>query len=354
MNVCKKTLLFLVGVVLMISGKSQARYTGAEITKAGFTYICLKDSSKSTISDSIRFVVNISLGKPKPLLLFIQGSGNGSIIFKGDGFSFSLLSSFTTDSLIAKYTCVLIGKPFTALVSDMDGLSKTYDTTQRSFTQFQYEDCLSYYVKSATQVLEYMAQQPYVDSTRMFVVGHSQGYAVAAKLAADYPRRIKKVACLSAGIFDRQSGTIMHIREQERGGIITHDKAQEYINAIYEHYSGLKQYVEEKLARESGYAPEIASYMNSYSFDYEPALNNLLKIRIPLLVIYGTNDLGSLDNDLLPLFFTRAGKVNLTMKCYPGYDHNFFSYDCDSEGKVVKENFNWPEVFLFVSNWLQK
>ncbi len=355
--ICKRIFFLVVGLLFALVANAQP-YKGKEIlTKIGFTYFSINDTCQASTCDSIRFVVRKPVsGNPKPLLLFIQGSGNGNLFYKGEQSVYSFITSFEEDSLnlISRYVFAVISKPFTPIVADSVELGKVYDESKPDYAKFRREDKQSYYVSSAEQVIEFLAHQPFVDSSRIYVMGHSQGYEVAAKLAAQYPRLIKKVVCLSSGLFDRESGFIRQIREQEHSGAISPDRAQAEIDSIYTQYNNLKGYVDQELAKGGSAEREITPYLNNYSFDYAPSLDNFLKIKIPILVVYGTDDPVSSDNDLLPLFFTRAGKTNLTLKCYQGYEHNFYSYEHDSTGRVTKENFNWPEVFQYVDEWLRK
>lgn len=352
----QKSLLLLFSIILFsFSGKSQNKYNDDLIKKVGFTYFSIKDTCKESTCDSIRFVVrNPVSGTPKPLLLFIQGSGNGSIFYKGKQSVYSFITSFAEDSLIGRYVFVIISKPFTPVVADSVDLGRVYDESKPDYTKFRREDKQSYYVSSAAQVLEFMAHQPFVDSAKIFVIGHSQGYNVTAKLASTYPKRIKQIVCASSGLFDRHSGLIRQIREQEHAQIINHQKANMMIDSVYNQYYQLKGYVEQEIGIVNGVTNKVVPFLNRYSFNYEMPLDNLLKVDIPILVVYGTNDIDSIDNDLLPLFCTRAGKSNITVKSFPGYNHDFISYEYDSDGGIVGVNYNWPVVFQFVNDWIQK
>ena len=90
------------------------------------------------------------------------------------------------------------------------------------------------------------------------------------------------------------------------------------------------------------------SVLSNYSFNRNLSIFNLIKIKIPLLVVYGTADIKSVDLSLLPLFLFDTD-VNYTIKAYPNYDHSYFLVDDD--GKVVFEEFHFDDVFNDVLRW---
>lgn len=59
--------------------------------------------------------------------------------------------------------------------------------------------------------MKYVKKQKWVDSKNIFVVGHSEGYRVVAKVAERNPK-IKKIACLTADPINRISETILKLQ----------------------------------------------------------------------------------------------------------------------------------------------
>lgn len=94
--------------------------------------------------------------------------------------------------------------------------------------------------------------------------------------------------------------------------------------------------------------------LHSYSWKSfnEPSLSKLLKLKIPVYVAYGSNDITSVDCDFLPFYFAEAKKNNLTIKRYGGLEHNFFSVD--SEGKTDYKSPHWVEVMNVFIDWSRK
>lgn len=66
----------------------------------------------------------------------------------------------------------------------------------------------------------------------------------------------------------------------------------------------------------------------------ESTVDELLSLDIPIFVSYSTRDIVSHYCDLVSLHFIEAGKDNLTLKVYPGYDHRFYRKLPD--GRILK------------------
>jgi pimeloyl-ACP methyl ester carboxylesterase len=85
----------------------------------------------------------------------------------------------------------------------------------------------------------------------------------------------------------------------------------------------------------------------TYEFS-EPMLTYLEKLKIPVLVTYGTKDWGSPYNDFLRVDLIRQHKNNFSFKAYIGTEHNFFPLKAD--GQPNYDIFNWDKV---ASDWLK-
>lgn len=56
----------------------------------------------------------------------------------------------------------------------------------------------------------------------------------------------------------------------------------------------------------------------------QPPIEYLEKLKIPVLVSYGTKDWSAPFNDFIRVDFIRRGKNNSTFQPYVGTEHNFF------------------------------
>ena len=99
-----------------------------------------------------------------------------------------------------------------------------------------------------------------------------------------------------------------------------------------------------------------ASKDDTYKATYEfsiPPFAYLEKIKIPVLVCYGTKDEGSVPfNDYLRVEMIRRKKTNFTFFSYFGTEHNYFGLKPD--GQTDYDKFNWDKVAMDWLKWLRK
>lgn len=89
------------------------------------------------------------------------------------------------------------------------------------------------------------------------------------------------------------------------------------------------------------------TYKATYEFSHPP-IKYLEKLKIPVLVSYGTKDWSALFNDFMRVDFIRQRKRNFTFQSYVGTDHNFFPLTADN--KPNYDIFNWDKV---ADDWLK-
>jgi pimeloyl-ACP methyl ester carboxylesterase len=320
-------------------------------SKIGYSYFSIKDTFELSTTDSIRFIIS-NIKDNKPILLFIQGSGNASLIEKDGGNSKCFFNSLISDNLINDYRIVLISKPGIPLSLNYNSNDNNINSKFRGdYLIFTQNNFLDYYVSSAKQVIDYLSIK-IATKSHVYVVGHSQGYQIVAKLAAKYPDKIDKVVCMSSNPFGQlHTQSILNIRQNELLGRIDPNQAQFKIDSIYSNLRLLKRW--SKLPEPDKPDENYSYFRTDYSFNCEMAVDNLVKIKCPIMVVYGTADLASAYNDLLPFFFSRSNNDNLTMKSYVGYDHNYFYREYSKDGRMIKTEFNWPIVFSDIVKWLK-
>ncbi len=347
----KIILSLLIGFCFLLTKNSIAQNQSKIIRSAGFEYFSIKDKTPHSTCDSIRFIMNTGHALNKPLLLFIQGSYPEALIYtyqKNE--CFSILDNLIHEELLKKYNFVLISKPGISLCADYDHRDEFLNKNFQEKTYYE-NDYLNYYVQSARQVIRYILRKKLANPKKIFVVGHSRGYGIAAKLSALYPHLITKTVCMSAHVLFQDETYIHDARRKEMRKELTPEQAQQNIDSVYEKLHGLKYWVNRKELQKKDPKNYAFSYTN-YTFNFDTSLDYLLKIKGPLLVVYGTNDPASESNDLLPYFFMKAHKSNLTIQCYPGYDHNYTKWSPDAKGKLQEED-HWADVFDKIDQWLQ-
>lgn len=301
----------------------------------GFRHIVLKYKA-----DNVDVLIKSKKGEenlPKPIFFFCQGSLPKPLIKYHDKDIFGVFP-FNTDSLAQKYHLVIVSKPYTPLIADYKMLSPGYnyiDSTGKFVKGYSERNLLTYYVPRNIAVLKYLEKQKWVTKAQLIVAGHSEGSTIAAKMAADY----KKITHLiySGG---NPLGRIMSIIGQSRANETDTDSTRlaeeniKYWQAVVNNKNDMDD-------------SKGDTYKATFEFS-NPPINYLEKLKIPVLITFGTKDWCAPFNDFMQVDFIRQEKKNFTFKAYIGTEHNFFPVTADN--KPNYDIFNWDIV---ANDWLR-
>ncbi|WP_281616254.1 hypothetical protein [Flammeovirga sp. SubArs3] len=295
-------------------------------------------------SDSINFiVVDTKLEEKKPIFLFCQGSlpipmfmdipNRDTPFLFGGG-----ISNFDIDEVKKKYHLVVINMPHTPLVVDSLHLSPygnyyIEDPSKPSQISeaFTNADYLDNYVQRGLEVLQFLKRQPWVDTSKVVVFGHSQGSKVATKLALKN-KDIKHIGLGGANPFGRIDQYVRTAKVDAQHQKISWTEAEERINSYYKYY-------------EDSFQPDSVakhSYLKGINTFSEPLFDDWLQLDVPIFLTYGTEDHAAALCDLIPLFFIEKGKKNLTIKRWYNCDHNYFPLD--ENGRPKHKEGHWNDV----------
>lgn len=301
----------------------------------GFRHIVLKYKS-----DNVDILIKSNKGEervPKPLFFFCQGSLPKPLIKYHEKDVYGVFP-FNPDSLSKKYHLVIVSKPCIPLMADYTTLSPSFnyiDSSGKFPKGYSDRNLLSYYVPRNIAVLKYLQKQKWVKTTQLVVAGHSEGSTVAAKMAADY----KNITHLIyAG--GNPLGRIMSIIGQSRASETDTDSTKlgeeeiKYWEAVVKNKSDMD-------------GSQGDTHKATFEFS-KPPIEYLEKLKISVLVAYGTKDWSAPFNDFMRVDFIRQGKRNFTFQPYVGTEHNFFPLTADN--KPNYEIFNWDKV---ANNWLK-
>lgn len=302
-------------------------------------------------SDTISLiVVDTALQEKKPVFLFCQGSLPKPLFAKIDGYGTYMfgggVQNFNYKEISEEYYIVVISMPATPVLVEGENLDPQFNyipdpSKPGAFsTDFLAADYLDNYVARGLTVLEFLQKQSWVDTSKLVVAGHSQGAKIAGKLAKAFPG-ITHLGLFSANPFGRVDETIRRARYQAQQGQITWEMADSVMNQTYDFY---KSTFSEKAVQEN---PSLKAW-NSFS---ETFYDDWLGLNILIYLAYGTADRTADLCDLIPLYFTAAGKNNLTLKRYIGLEHNFF--EIDQTGQVNYEAPHWPQVMTNFLDWIE-
>jgi dienelactone hydrolase len=301
----------------------------------GFRHIVFKYKT-----DNVDVIIKSKKGEediPKPLFFFCQGSLPIPLIKYHEKDIYGVFP-FNPDSLSIKYHLVIVSKPYIPVIADYTTLSPSFnyfDSSGKFPKEYSDRNLLSYYVPRNIEVIKYLQKEKWVTTTQLVVAGHSEGSTVAAKMAADY----KKVTQLIyAG--GNPLGRIMSIIEQSR---------QSETNTDSTRFGEVEIKYWEAVVKNKSNMDDSQGDTHKATFEFsQPPIKYLKKLKIPVLVSYGTKDWSAPFNDFMRVDFIREGKNNFTFQSYVGTEHNFFPLTNDN--KPNYDIFNWDKV---ANDWLK-
>lgn len=279
-------------------------------------------------------------GIPKPLFFFIQGSLPHPLIITDNGGNYGVFP-FDTDSIEQRYHLVIVGKPFTPVIVDKSKLKNFQfvdGNTNRFVKEYIKRNYLGYYVDRDIKVLEFLLKKKWVMKNKLVVSTHSEGSTIGAKLCVLYPK-VTHLIYSGGNPFGRYINIILQNRFEELSDTSVNSETA---------YSQWKNIVKEPQQIDNN---DGDTYKGTFGFSIPP-INYLRKLKIPVLVSYGTMDYCSPFNDYMRLEFIQKGKRNFTFKPYIGLEHNYFPKD--KLGVLNQNEFNWNKVSSDWLKWLDK
>ncbi|MCU7617282.1 hypothetical protein NZ698_08730 [Chryseobacterium sp. PBS4-4] len=302
-------------------------------------------------NEKIEFIVfDKVLTQKKPVFLWCQGSlpypfyinsKDEGIWLIGGG-----ISNFDVSKIVKNYHLVIISMPETPLIADENEINDSYWYVGNSkdkntpTLEFQKSDYLENYVDRGLKVLKFLKKQKWVDNDRIIIAGHSQGSKVATKLAATN-KNVSKLGLFSANPFGRIDQNIRDYRKDAEQKKISWDEANKGIEAEYQIFKDAQN---PEILKQK---PDLLAW-KSFSV---PLLDDWLNFNKPIYLAYGTNDIASDLNDIVPLYFIREHKENLTLKRYLNLEHNFFEVE---DGRPNHDKPHWEEVMNDFVTWTLK
>jgi len=301
----------------------------------GYRHIVLKFKT-----DNVDILIKSNKGEEnvqKPLFFFCQGSLPQPIIKYHVDNVYGVFP-FEADSLSKKYHLIIVSKPYIPVVVDYKTLSTSFnyvDSSGKFPKEYSDRNLLSYYIPRNIAVLKYLQKQKWVITTKLVVAGHSEGSTVAAKMAAGY----KKITHLIyAG--GNPMGRIMSMIGQSRANETDTDSTKfgeeevKYWESVVKNKSDMD-------------GSQGDTHKATFEFS-QPPIEYLVKLKIPVLVSYGTKDWSAPFNDFMRINFIQQGKTNFTFQPYIGTEHNFFPLSANN--KPNYDIFNWNKVAY---DWLK-
>jgi dienelactone hydrolase len=314
---------------------------GQEKTAADFGFTHLTFSYKN---EPVDILIKSKKGQEKvkkPLFFFCQGSLPQPLI-KYDEQGMYGVFPFNPDSLSTDYHLVLVSKPSIPLIANVKNLGNnfTYIDKNGHFPKaYLQNNLLSYYVPRNIAILKYLLKQTWVAQHPLVVAGHSEGSTIAAKMAMEFPKISHLI--YSGG---NPMGRILSIIQQSRATESDTDSTR-FAEEDVKYWESIIYNLDKVDTTDAD------SFRTTFEFSHPP-IQYLEKLKIPVLVTYGTKDWSMPYNDFLRVEMIRKAKKNFTFKAYIGLEHNFFPLKAD--GRPNYELFNWDKVALDWQYWLNK
>jgi pimeloyl-ACP methyl ester carboxylesterase len=284
----------------------------------------------------------------KPVLVFCQGSNPVPLVVDlPNGKKFVPSVNFDVRKITGEYHVVVISMPNTPVEARRSRLNRNYCFVTDTGDQHAYlpayleNNYAGNYVRRAKDVIAYLSAQKWVQPGKIVLFGHSQGSKVAAGASLNNPK-VHKVGYASGNPLGRIDQLIREQRKLASQGRITREEGQNQIESIYEMWRQIN-------VAPNATTTEFGDPNITWTSFSASTLDDLLKLEQALYVVYGTEDISSTFCDLLPLYFIREHKSNLTLKAYPGLEHNFF--EVDQEGRPVYSKGHWEEVMEDFIKW---
>jgi pimeloyl-ACP methyl ester carboxylesterase len=296
--------------------------------------------------DTIRYVTYRrakASGEPADLFVFCQGSQPIPLLPRFDGATYPPVP-FDPELVPDNYLVVVVGKPgipVTAAVNE----EMLYKPGGRAPATYLYNDNLHWYAKATKAVIAHLKKAGNRKRGKVVLFGHSQGYRVAARVAATC-KYISRLVVASANPFSRYHGGLTVLRNNPIYNAAHLAEKNEELMALYTDY---RDFVRHRSNRRL--LKVDRQFANWVSFNYPSAWRDLVKVKVPVLVLYGDRDDASLDNDLLPFLFAEVRQQNVKVQVYPGREHNFF--ETLEDGTPDYSLPGWDLVMTDVCRWLQ-
>lgn len=308
-------------------------------TPQDFGYNPIKTTFKNDLVEYLIISKNGEELKRKPLFFFCQGSQPQPII-KYDDEGMYRIFPFETDSLLTYFHLVIAAKPSTPIIENVQNLKRNFqvlDSTKIPYKSYTDKNYLEYYTERNISILKDLLKKKWVDNKTLIVAGHSEGSTIAANMAFDF-KRITHL--IYAG--GNPAGRILSIIAEEN------QKDSDSLNLV----NNTKEYWKEVCSNPKNTDSKYGdSNKTTFSFS-KNIIGDFLKLKIPVMISYGTLDWNTPYINLLEIETIRNSKNNFEFKGYLNTEHNFFPIDASR--KVNYEVNNWDKVGLDWLNWIKK
>ncbi len=252
---------------------------------------------------------------PRPLLIYIDGSGAQS--------QFTLLDDGRVSVGLLGLAYKQAGDRFAVAGCDKRGVEfgkggRSAGSGEGASPEYTQSATYDGRVSEVRLLIDALAAQPWIDASKIVLVGHSEGADVAAGVAAADPR-VTHVAFLAGGGPTQMFDLMVLRRKAMAAGGATAEQIEQSIAELEEDY------------RRVFAAPDSAddlfmghAYRRWSSFFAHPPVDNLLRSRAKLFLMHGSQDQSvPIESfDLLVADLIRAGRKDVEVRRCANCDHS--------------------------------
>ncbi|MBB6502883.1 alpha/beta hydrolase family protein [Pedobacter cryoconitis] len=331
--------LKLIAVLLLLLGSLRSHAQSP--WEKYFEHYTLADKQLGTV---LIHVTKTNGAAKKPLLIYIDGSGNYPLFYRKSSGNYNTSIAFDFIKYSRDYTIVFISKPGTPFSDSLHYESGKPFYPENEIYNRLYS--LQWRAGAASKAIDYLIRKIPVDKKHIVVMGYSEGSQVAPMVAV-LNKKVTQIVCFVGNAQNQLYDFIINARLDADRNKITQEQGQQIVDSLYTVYE--KIYANPKATDKKWFG---ATYFKWSSFSQFTPLENMLKLDIPILYVAGGKDNNQtiIDIDYAKLEFLRRGKKNLTYKVYPNSNHGFQEITV-KDGKETKVDRS-DEVHQFAFNWL--
>jgi pimeloyl-ACP methyl ester carboxylesterase len=325
--------LFL--LLLSISCSAQSPWENA------FQHYTLEDKQLGTV---LIHVTKTDNQTKKPLLIYMDGSGNYPLFYRKSSGNYSTSIAFDFARYAKDYRIVFISKPGIPFSDSLHYESGKAFYPENEIYNRHYS--LQWRAGAASTAINFLLKEIPIDNKHIVVMGYSEGSQVAPMVAV-LNRKVTQVVCLVGNAQNQLYDFMINARLDADRNKITAEEGQQIVDSLYQVYE--KIYASPKATDKKWYG---ATYLKWSSFSQTTPLENMIKLDIPILYIAAGKDNNQtiIDMDYARLEFLRKGKTNLTYKVYPNSNH-YFQETILKDGKETRVDRS-DEVHEFAFSWI--
>ncbi len=309
----------------------------------GFQSYELKDSH---LGDVNYYVSKIDRDHPKPLLVYLDGSGHYPLYQKMNG-GYGSTVVFDLEKLTKEYTVLLISKPGVPFIDNMEMDSTGYPIYKEP-KEYTERLSMDWRVASASKIINLLIKEQMVNAQKVVVLGFSEG-AQVGPFVAENNKHVTHLMLFGGNGLNQFIDPIIATRMKATTGQITEEEAQNQIDSLFIQYKKIYENPESTDRFWWGH-----TYQRWASFTQDDPYHCLANLDIPIYFANGSLDENSvISADYIQLEFIKRQKSNLTYKTYPNYDHQF--NEIKFEGGVFVDAISRIDaVMQDAFNWLSK